>query len=69
MTTFHIRIEAPAATNAITGQPVPALHDEFTVTAADRRMAYRMAPAFMSIRPSGQMLEIYIDGTRELGNF
>jgi hypothetical protein len=68
MPTFQIRIEALAATNVITGKPVPALTDNFTVEAADRRAAYRMAPVYMTIRPSGQELEIYIDGTRELGN-
>jgi hypothetical protein len=69
MPAFAIRIEALAATNAITGQAAPALTDEFTVEAADRKEAYRRSRVFMTIRPSGQELHTFIDGTRELGNF
>jgi len=68
MPTFAIRLNALAAVNVITNQPVPACSEEFTVEAADRREALRFAYRDMTLRLSGQELEIYIDGTRELGN-
>jgi hypothetical protein len=69
MPTFHIRLEAAAATCDFTGNALPALSETFTVEAADRAAAYKAGRSRMSIRPMGQTLTTFINGTEEQGNY
>lgn len=67
MNQFAIRLEAAATTCPIMGTPLSALHEEFTVEAADRVAALKAARVKMTIRPMGQQVRFYIDGTEQRG--
>jgi len=41
----------------------------FTVEAADRREAYKAGSRYNGLRFTGQLREIWIDGTQEFGNY
>lgn len=69
MPQFAIRLEAAAATCDFTGAPLPALSEEFTVEAADRKAALKASRVQMTLPLQGQMLTTYIDGTEERGSF
>lgn len=65
MTQFAIRLEAAAATCDFTGNALPALAESFTVEAADRPAALKAARVKMTIRPMGQQVRFFIDGTEQ----
>jgi hypothetical protein len=69
MTTFIIRLEAAAATCDFTGAALPALSEEFTVEAADRKAALKASRVKMTLPLMGQTLTTYIDGTEERGSY
>jgi hypothetical protein len=68
LTTYAVRLVALDGPCPLGGPDLPALSEEFTVQAADRRAAYRQAPTRTSLRLMGQELRVSIDGTQELAS-
>jgi len=69
MNTYTLNLVCEADTCPITGKQLPALAETLTIEAASLDAARRMVPARMTIRPRGQLLQIFHNGTELFGNF
>lgn len=68
MKSFAIYLSAAACPCPLTGGKLPFLSQGFTVEAADRAAAYKLAIRTNTLPLMGQTLLVFIDGTQQLGN-
>lgn len=69
MTTYTLDLKCDADKCPFTGRSLPALSETLTIEAPDLDAARRLVPLRMTIRPRGQLLRVFHDGTELLGNF
>ena len=69
MNTYTIYLIAEADVCPFTKRPLPALAETLTIEAADLDTARRLVPVRMTIRPRGQLLQVFHNGVELLGNF
>ena len=68
MNTYTNTVKAEAHTCPVTGKPLPELSETLTIKADSLDAARKLVPAYMTIRPRGQMLCMFHNGVELFGN-